>query len=42
MSVSLGSDERETNMEIANSTSIVRTPGLHGRDAHITDMDIEC
>jgi hypothetical protein len=42
MSVGLGPDARATNMEIADSTSTVRMPALHGPDAHITDMEIAC
>jgi len=41
-SVSLGPDARATNMEIADSTSTVRTLALHGPDTRITDMEIAC
>jgi hypothetical protein len=41
-SVSLGSDARATNMEIADSTSTVWTNAYHGPDARIADMEIAC
>jgi hypothetical protein len=34
--------KRATNMEIANSTSTVRTIASHGSDARIADMEIVC
>jgi len=37
-----GSDARSTDMEIADSTSTVRTPVFHGTDAHTVDMKIAC
>jgi hypothetical protein len=33
---------RATNMEIADSTSTVRTPAFHGPNARIADMEIAC
>jgi hypothetical protein len=33
---------RVTNMEIADSTSTVRTSASHGPDARIADMEIAC
>jgi hypothetical protein len=42
MSASLGPDTRATNMEIADSTSTVRTTAYHGPDARIADMEIAC
>jgi hypothetical protein len=42
MSVSRGPDARATNMEIADSTSNVRTTASHGPDARIADMEIAC
>jgi hypothetical protein len=35
-------DARATNMEIADSTSTIRTPAPHGPDARIADMEIVC
>jgi hypothetical protein len=36
------SDARTTNMEIADSTSTIRTTASHGPDARIADMKIAC
>jgi hypothetical protein len=41
-SVSLSPDARATNMEIADSTSTVQTPALHGANARIANMEIAC
>jgi len=35
-------DARATNMEIADLTSTVRMPALHGPDVRIADMEIAC
>jgi len=35
-------DARATNMEIAYSTSTVRTTVYHGPNASIADMEIAC
>jgi hypothetical protein len=37
-----GLDARSTDMEIADSTSTVRTPAFHGPKARTTDMEIAC
>jgi hypothetical protein len=37
-----GPDAHATNMEIADSTSTVRTTASHGPDARIEDMEIAC
>jgi hypothetical protein len=37
-----GPDARSTDMEIADSTSTVRTPAYHGTDPHTADMEIAC
>jgi hypothetical protein len=41
-SVSLGPDARATNMEIADSTSTIRTTTSHGPNARVADMEIAC
>jgi len=38
--IQLGPDARSTDMEIAYSTSTVRTPAFHGPDARSSDMEI--
>jgi hypothetical protein len=40
--MSLGPDARATKMEIADSTSTIRTSVSHGPDARIADMEIAC
>jgi hypothetical protein len=40
--VNLGPEVHATNMEIADSTSTVRTTAYHGPDARIADMEIVC
>jgi hypothetical protein len=35
-------DARATNMEIADSTSTIRTTAYHGPDARIADKEIVC
>jgi hypothetical protein len=37
-----GPDACSTDMEIADSTSTVRTPAYHGLDAYAADMEIAC
>jgi hypothetical protein len=37
-----GPDARSIDMEIAYSTSTVRTPASHGPDARLSDMEIAC
>jgi hypothetical protein len=40
--ISPSGHKRATNMEIADSTSTVRTTAYHGPDARIADMEIAC
>jgi hypothetical protein len=37
-----GPDARSTDMEIVDSTSIVRTPAFHGPDSRTVNMEIAC
>jgi hypothetical protein len=42
LTVSLGPDALASSMEIADSTSTIRTIASHGLDARIADMEIAC
>jgi hypothetical protein len=37
-----GPDARSTDMEIADSTSTIRTPAFHGPNARTVNMEIAC